>query len=1284
MKTALIAVLTLLLIFYPSYSYLTLENKLNVTLNPSFLYDKGISVIAENFSYVILAEIKNNGNEDTALLIKILPNKTKIWEYEKVIGGSGQSSFHDPYHLIKDKDGNYFWCGEVYQNGWEGGFYLEKISSDGKVLCRYKWESGNSAADEFVFTKEYDNKIFVVGRRHSTTGFIYVFDKNCNLLDKVQHNIGCGYTEGIFSLIKINNTFFILPQMCWKNNYYTVRVYGFDYNKKLWILMKKLDNMTLIAGYGDEYHFLNFSNLFIAGGTHYPSYNISLFAFNSNLSLVYLRTYPFKGTLHRGDLGWKKGTVIYAGGNGFTAYLFNASSGELLAAYNSSLPHKAYALDVKRDFIPGCYVLIGSEKVNKSDWQIRMERICESTFSIPKANFSYISKGLKVIFVPEVKGCDSSCSYFWYFGDGKYSFEKTPTHIYNAKGNYTVSLSVLRNGKVVSIARKKVEIESVFQGINVNRFVPENSELEVEISLSEKMPSFMRFGRVSKSFNETHILTTFSMNLPRGVYYLDIAAGNESVSIPIRVMNRSEYEAYLVLSSLKFEMERKLFEISEKLSNLTFEVAGYYFGEHVSNRLELLKQKVNTVLKEKIEKFAQILSKYSKTLSRIISERAPETAENSVNWLFDEASSFALELSEKMLTQLIYKYYLLPGIDKYSLDDEKLLYISEAEMNKLSNNAKEFIYSAEEYPVYNLTFSFFEIAPSFSYFAKETLFSTQVSDIMLPNELIELIKADAEAVLLIPVLLGYLNHTQVKIKILPAIPALITTIKVYIGVSKTVSKISPAILLFGSYASSHIISNKLMPSVLEQSYFTLKNIDNCFLNLSSEVRENDIAIHVYSNCKNSNIYTIISKNASLMDYWIEYVNDTLEKNYTFVPNTSGSYLIKSCVFEGSKNIICKVSVAHVNVSLPVLAVVNDFRGVRVINPTNLSFRARIECGNDSEFIIKPYEEKKIECSEKVFAYADGVLTDVENVVKRRRISLCYPSKVFVKSGEGIEIFCTAGTKVKLLSPSGKSYEINVNSTFIPKENGTWEILSKHASNFFIVDKESGLYAVRKGNKIIIINEYGKIVSNAKVVFNGNIAFSDEYGEVKAGNASVIRIYKPGYREGLVFLKEKSFKVNAVCKEPFLEVEIDSLEKISHLYLCVNEVCKDIYLPYSKIKKKFIAYPENKIVLNSKEVFLIKCNAEFRKKFYNETYIEEFIYPNMKIVKESIGYTKRVKIFGIAYQCELTATPTYLKKTFISPACNYTITFDNGIKEIVKGSCDTNEIEVCEEIFKYLD
>lgn len=88
-----------------------------------------------------------------------------------------------------------------------------------------------------------------------------------------------------------------------------------------------------------------------------------------------------------------------------------------------------------------------------------------------RANISYTQKGNSVTFKPEtpplipIAGAPKpSYSYLWELGDGHYSKQAEPKHVYKNKGSYTTRLAVTNNydnGKPPATRPKKVVVNEI-------------------------------------------------------------------------------------------------------------------------------------------------------------------------------------------------------------------------------------------------------------------------------------------------------------------------------------------------------------------------------------------------------------------------------------------------------------------------------------------------------------------------------------------------------------------------------------------------------------------------------------------------------------------------------------------------------------------------------------------------------------------------------------------------------------------------------------------------------
>ncbi len=1060
--------------------------------------------------------------------------------------------------------------------------------------------------------REYDGKIYVTGRKNSGTGIIYVFDKNCNLLDKIEHPIDCGNNEGICSLLKVNKSSYIFPQLCFEKEKYRIRIYMLNIKKEKFTLLKKFNNIVLNIPYGNSYHFLNSSNFFTAGGTHYPSYNISLLAFRENLSLAYLRTYPFKGTLRHGDLGWREGTVIYAGDNGFTAYLFNATNGELIAAYNSSLPHRAYALDVKRDFIPGCYVLLGTEQISEKDWQVRLERICESENLKPVAGFAYKVQGLKVIFNSTSFDPDGRIAkYFWDFGDGRYSFVKNPAHIFPGEGSYTVILVVEDEKGLQSTARKTIMVKSIFRRINFKRFLLQNESLKVEILLDTPGKVRMSFANFSAVKEGKLIFHTFPANLSEGVYLLNISAGSENLSFRVRVFNETEFRAFLRLMNLKHRAQVKSYEISEKLGDLTLDVASHYAiafaGDKISEFREKLREKIGKEIKGKIEKFAKAVKRYSKSMGERLEEGADEYSETLASNILEKLEELGKILGKKAIAQAVYATVFKPEIEKFEISEE-LAEENAKEMEEKATEANALLQNLEEIPVYNFSFLLFEAAPSVSYFFEKTQKSLETPEAPPPWDLFDLAVADAQSLLTIPVALGFFNETQrgkFRIEALPA-AAIIAGIKAYIAISETVTKVSPGILLFGSYSSSYIASRDIIPEILQYAGFEIKSSEakadaiSLFLLRERFGRGERIEIKLNGSSEGeNNIYLAVSQGSKTSFIAFESASGDFERKFNFSLSEKGSYLVKACIFSGKRKIACDIAGLYVEEETPVAGIKVNSSGMFAKNLYSKRTNITVLCGEKALVLaVDGGEEVRLNCTGETELYINDTMWDKEGAeVFEGRKNFCqFP---FFVNENSVRINCSLDTKCRafVFTPSGRKVEI-ASSPLALEEEGAYfvEIYCKNRvfdQGCFVSKKRGRLFVSFENGTVRVENEYGMPVKNVKIAGGSVEVFTDEGGRAFVGNATRVRIFSPCHEEKFVVLKEKKSvvlpkNVEIAESQGIAWINVSrrnaSAERVYEIYdIAFGNTSADSY-----VLLKFSGLPKNSFFADKEFSFLGKC------------------------------------------------------------------------------------------------
>ena len=117
---------------------------------------------------------------------------------------------------------------------------------------------------------------------------------------------------------------------------------------------------------------------------------------------------------------------------------------------------------------------------------------------LPIAGFSYNTNDLEVSFLD---ASDNASTYLWDFGDGSNSIESSPVHMYQAAGNYTVSLTVTNNNcgeNSVSdvIALSETPVEEIDPD-EVVKIYPNPSNGPVTIEINNPVQSEIRIEIIS-------------------------------------------------------------------------------------------------------------------------------------------------------------------------------------------------------------------------------------------------------------------------------------------------------------------------------------------------------------------------------------------------------------------------------------------------------------------------------------------------------------------------------------------------------------------------------------------------------------------------------------------------------------------------------------------------------------------------------------------------------------------------------------------------------------------
>lgn len=127
---------------------------------------------------------------------------------------------------------------------------------------------------------------------------------------------------------------------------------------------------------------------------------------------------------------------------------------------------------------PGIYtvtlsIMNGTEIKHQTKYDYITVNKVRAKYFVPEANFTYVPLNVNPLSVQFIDQSFSSTNltYFWTFGDGGSSTEKSPNHTYLVSGNYTVSLTVTDYYSRISTATKNIEVAPVPQPAPVAMFM---------------------------------------------------------------------------------------------------------------------------------------------------------------------------------------------------------------------------------------------------------------------------------------------------------------------------------------------------------------------------------------------------------------------------------------------------------------------------------------------------------------------------------------------------------------------------------------------------------------------------------------------------------------------------------------------------------------------------------------------------------------------------------------------------------------------------------------------
>lgn len=152
----------------------------------------------------------------------------------------------------------------------------------------------------------------------------------------------------------------------------------------------------------------------------------------------------------------------------------------------------------------------------------------------PVASFNYVVNSNSVSFT---NSSENATTYNWDFGDGTFSTEENPTHIYTATGNFTVQLTITTCGKT-SLKSENIVINT----LNSSNFDLE--KITIYPNPVDEILTIEHNSTIEKieiyDFSGKNILTNFSSDnhsiilnvssLPTGIYLLKITTGTGIVN----------------------------------------------------------------------------------------------------------------------------------------------------------------------------------------------------------------------------------------------------------------------------------------------------------------------------------------------------------------------------------------------------------------------------------------------------------------------------------------------------------------------------------------------------------------------------------------------------------------------------------------------------------------------------------------------------------------------------------------------------------------------------------
>lgn len=204
------------------------------------------------------------------------------------------------------------------------------------------------------------------------------------------------------------------------------------------------------------------------------------------------------------------------------------------ALVNRSILHNIYFVPNKKHEFYGVKTgMFGDDGPNQY-WDTVNYKISEFLFEVfkPDANFEEQYAGREVIF----KNNSSTTNYaLWDFGDGIFSNEINPTHLFNENGFHKITLKTCNKNMACDTLTKTIFLDPLSISTSLNKEInifpnPVNSQLTIQgLSQASSIVVFDVFGRIQLT-KQQYIQNLLDVSaLKSGMYILRIETENESI-----------------------------------------------------------------------------------------------------------------------------------------------------------------------------------------------------------------------------------------------------------------------------------------------------------------------------------------------------------------------------------------------------------------------------------------------------------------------------------------------------------------------------------------------------------------------------------------------------------------------------------------------------------------------------------------------------------------------------------------------------------------------------------